>query len=120
MKTKEIILQNKKQLRLKRIRAKISGTAKRPRLSATRTNRGFCLQLIDDVKGQTVAAVSRKDLPKDFKGTKVEQATKLGEILAVKAKDKKISQVVFDRRGSKFHGRIQALADSLKKNDIKI
>lgn len=107
-----------KRLRRKnRIRAKISGTSTRPRLAVFRSNSNIYVQLIDDVAGKTLAASSDLKLKKE--GTKTEMATKVGTDMAKKVSDLKISEVVFDRGGFAYHGRVQALADALRENGLK-
>ncbi|MFT5360061.1 MAG: large subunit ribosomal protein L18 [Candidatus Paceibacteria bacterium] len=116
MKTKGEIKDNKR-LRIKnRIRAKISGTADKPRLSVFRSNKYIQAQLIDDVAQVTLAAAS--DL-KDPKGTKTERAEKAGIEIAELAKTKGISEIVFDRNGFKYAGRIKALADKAREGGLK-
>jgi large subunit ribosomal protein L18 len=99
--------------RRRRVRAKVRGTAERPRLSVFRSNRGIQAQVIDDVTGHTVAAVNwtEGDL-KDLKS--MEQAKKAGELLAERAKAAGVEAVVFDRGGYRYHGRVKALADGAR------
>lgn len=109
----------KRRIRIKRgIRNKVSGTTQRPRLSVYRSNKAIYAQLIDDVAGHTLAAASSKDSSISG-GTKVEQAKKVGALLAEKAKAAKIEAVVFDRNGFRFHGRIAALAEGARENGLK-
>lgn len=96
----------------KKIRSRVTGTAETPRLAVFRSNRYMYAQLIDDVKGITLASAS--DLGLADKMTKLERAKKVGEKLAVSAKDKKITTVVFDRGGFSYRGRVQALADGAR------
>lgn len=109
----------KLQLRLrrkKRIRAKVTGTAERPRLSVHRSLRSLSVQLIDDDAGKTIAAASLKEA----KGKHtVEGASKLGKLIAEKAKKVKIEAVVFDRSGYKYHGRVKALADAAREGGLR-
>lgn len=100
-----------------RIRAKISGTAERPRLSVFRSLSNNYAQLIDDVKGVTVASTS--DVKMKGKENKTERAKKVGMELAKIAKDMKIEACVFDRNGYKYHGRIKALADGAREGGLK-
>ncbi len=101
-----------KRIRSKRkIRAIISGTASRPRLSLFRSNNFIYAQLIDDVTQTTIAAVSDKS---EKKGTKVERAQSAGASIATKAKAKGVSAVVFDRNGFKYAGRVKAFADAAR------
>lgn len=95
-----------------RVRAKISGTATRPRLVVFRSVAHIEAQLVDDVSGKTLVAVSDRTLK--AKGTKTERATAVGQALAKVALEKKHSVVVFDRGGYQFHGRVKALADAAR------
>lgn len=111
---------DKNKLRLKRhrrIRGKISGTAERPRLSIFRSNKNIYAQLIDDVAGVTLASASTLD-ENVSDATKVEQAAAVGKAIAEAAKAKNISTVVFDRSGYLYHGRVQALADAARENEL--
>lgn len=114
---------DKKQHRTRRqvrIRAKISGTAKVPRISVFRSNRNLFVQVIDDVAGKTLASSIVKSKEKStMKGTKTEISSTIGETLAKKVQDAGISNVVFDRGGYKYHGRLKALADGLRKGGLK-
>ena len=115
---KQIHKQLKKERRHKRVRAKISGTAERPRLSVFKSNRGLYLQLIDDLKGLTlVNAHVREITNKDLK--KTEASTELGKLLAERAVAKNISAVVFDKGACKYHGRIKAVADGAREGGLK-
>lgn len=100
------------------IRKKVAGTAERPRLSVFRSNKAIYAQLIDDLAGHTLASASSKDAAVSG-GTKVEQSTAVGKILADKAKAVNISEVVFDRNGYRFQGRVKALAEGAKENGLK-
>ena len=100
----------------KRIRAKISGTASRPRVSVYRSNAHMFVQVIDDVAQNTLVSVSDAEI-KDIKG-KTTISTALGKALAEKMKAKKITNVVFDRGGYQYHGRVKAVADSLRNEGI--
>ena len=103
--------------RRRRVRAKVRGSAERPRISVFRSNRGITAQLVDDDKGHTIAAVRwtedelRKLAPK-------EQAKKAGELLAERAKKAGIESVVFDRGGYRFHGRVAALAEGAREGGL--
>ena len=99
-----------------RIRGKISGTAERPRMSVFRSNKGIYVQIIDDIAGNTLVASSSKGLEG---GTKSEIAAKVGADIAKKAMDKGITQVVFDRNGYLFHGRVKSLADAAREAGLK-
>ena len=103
--------------RRRRVRAKINGTAARPRLSVFRSNRGIGAQLIDDVAGRTVAAVNWTE--GDLKELKsMDQAKKAGELLAERGKAAGVETVVFDRGGYRYHGRVKALADGARENGL--
>ena len=99
-----------------RIRGKISGTAERPRMSVFRSNKGIYVQIIDDIAGTTLVASSSKGLEG---GTKTEVAAKVGADIAKKAMEKGITQVVFDRNGYLFHGRVKSLADAAREAGLK-
>lgn len=99
-----------------RIRGKISGTAQRPRMSVFRSNKGIYVQLIDDLNGRTLCSA---DSRKITEGTKVEIAAKVGEDIAKKAQEAGITEVVFDRGGYLFHGRVKSLADGARKGGLK-
>jgi len=111
----------KRQARLRRrrrVRARIVGTAERPRLSVYRSNRGVFAQLIDDGKGHTVAAVNWIE-PELRKLTAGDQAKKAGELLAERAKAAGVESCVFDRGGYQFHGRVKALAEGAREKGLK-
>lgn len=112
--TKSKLIQ--RQARKRRIRAKVRGTSARPRLSVFRSLRFLRVQLIDDETGKTIVAATTSEAK--AKLTK-EGAKKLGTLIAKKAKDAKISTVVFDRGGYKYHGRIQALADAAREGGLQ-
>ena len=99
-----------------RIRGKISGTAERPRMSVFRSNKGIYVQVIDDLAGVTLAAASSKGLEG---GTKTEVAVKVGKEIAKKAQEKGITEVVFDRNGYLYHGRVKSLADAAREGGLK-
>ena len=104
--------------RRRRVRAKVRGTAERPRLSVFRSNKGVQAQVIDDVAGHTLAAVSWTEAELKSLGT-MDQAKKAGELLADRAKAAGIETVVFDRGGYRYHGRVKALADGARENGLK-
>ena len=112
---------NKQRLkRHKRVRAKISGTPERPRLNVFRSNANIYAQIIDDVNGVTL--VSASSLEKSFEGATTgnkEAARKVGELLAQRAKDKGIVNVVFDRGGYLYHGRVQELAEGAREGGLE-
>jgi len=99
-----------------RTRGKISGTAQRPRMSVFRSNKAIYVQVIDDLAGNTLVAASSKGIAE---GTKTEIAAKVGEEIAKKAQEKGITEVVFDRNGYLFHGRVKSLADAARKAGLK-
>ncbi len=99
-----------------RIRGKISGTAERPRMSVFRSNKQIYLQLVDDMTGKTLAAASSKGIEE---GTKSEIAAKVGKAIAEKALAAGVAQVVFDRNGYLFHGRVKSLADAAREGGLK-
>jgi large subunit ribosomal protein L18 len=103
--------------RRRRVRARVSGTAARPRLSVFRSNRGVVAQLIDDTKGHTVAAVNWIE-PELRKLTASDQAKKAGELLAERAKAAGVETCVFDRGGYQYHGRVKALADGAREGGL--
>ena len=105
-----------------RVRGKISGTAARPRLCITRSNANMYAQVIDDVAGVTICGAST--LGPEFKdtnkgGATVEGAAALGEIIGKKAQEKGVTEVVFDRGGNLYHGRIKAVADGAPEAGLK-
>ena len=105
--------------RRRRVRAKVSGTAERPRLSVFRSNRGITAQLIDDVSGRTIAAVNWTE--PDLRGLgRMEQAKRVGAVVAERAKEAGIESAVFDRGGYQYHGRVQALADGAREAGLKL
>lgn len=99
------------------IRSKISGTAEKPRLTVFRSNCQIYAQIIDDVNGKTLAAASSLGMKE--KMTKTEQAAKVGALLAKNAQDAGITQVVFDRNGYLYHGRVKQLADAAREAGLK-
>lgn len=99
-----------------RIRGKVSGTAERPRMTVFRSNKAIYVQLVDDLAGTTLVSASSKGIAE---GTKVEIAAKVGEEVARKAQEKGIAEVVFDRNGYLYHGRVKSLADAARKGGLK-
>lgn len=111
---------NRKRLHRKiHIRKSVYGTAERPRMTVTRSNRNLSVQVINDDEGKTLASIST--LEKEFSDIKptVEGAAKLGEAFGARLKDKKIMKVVFDRNGYLYHGVVKALADGTRKAGIE-
>ena len=108
----------KRLRRRRRVRAKIRGSAERPRLSVYRSNRGVFAQLIDDEAGRTIAAVNWTE--GDLRGmSSMDQAKKAGELIAKRAIDAKVETVVFDRGGYRYHGRVKALAEGAREGGLK-
>ncbi|MDX6581761.1 MAG: large subunit ribosomal protein [Solirubrobacterales bacterium] len=104
--------------RRRRVRAKVSGTAERPRLSVFRSNRGVFAQLIDDRGAKTVAAVSWIE-PELRKLSSMEQAKRVGELIAERAKAAGVETCIFDRGGYRYHGRVKALAEGAREGGLK-
>lgn len=110
-----------RQRRHRRVRAVIEGTSERPRVSVFKSNKHVFVQFIDDKTGKTVLSSKIVSSKKSkIKGIKTEKAAKIGEMLAEKAKAVGIEEVVFDRGGFKYHGRIKAVADGLRKGGLKL
>lgn len=108
-------------MRHKRVRAKIRGTGERPRLSVFRSSKHIWAQLIDDTAGRTLVAAGDKDI-KGKKKTEeklIAAGEKVGEFVAKKALEKKITKAVFDRAGYKFHGVVKAVAEGARKGGLK-
>jgi large subunit ribosomal protein L18 len=104
--------------RRRRVRAKVRGTAERPRLSVFRSNRGIQAQLIDDTAGRTLAAVAwTEDELKKLK--RMEQAKRAGELIAERGKKAGVEQVIFDRGGYQYHGKVKALAEGAREGGLK-
>lgn len=104
-----------------RLRKHISGTPERPRLVVTRSNRHMVAQVVDDTKGMTLVSASTITAEfADFKGTKVEAAKKVGELIAEKAKAAGITAVVFDRGGNKYTGRVAAVAEGAREGGLEL
>ena len=108
----------KRQRRHTKIRAKAHGTDTRPRLCVFRSINHIYAQLINDISGKVLASVSDKEVKKP-KATKIEIAKEVGKLIAKKALDNKIQEVVFDRGGFIFHGRIKALAEGAREAGLK-
>jgi large subunit ribosomal protein L18 len=104
--------------RRRRVRAKVAGTAERPRLSVFRSNRGIQAQLIDDRRGHTLAAVNWTE--DELKGLgRMEQARRAGELVAERAKAAGVEDCVFDRGGYRYHGRVRALAEGARESGLR-
>lgn len=113
-----LLKQEQRYRRHKRIRAKIKGTAQLPRLSVFRSSKHIYAQLIDDERGKTLVAARDAEL-KRVKGKKVDIAREVGKLIAEKALAKKITKVVFDRGGYKYHGRVKALAEGAREGGLQ-
>ena len=109
-----------RQKRHTRVRCKVSGTSERPRLNVFRSEKNIYAQVIDDVQGVTLASASSMD--KDFNayGGNVEAAKKVGEAIAKKCLEKGITEVVYDRGGFVYQGRVQALAEGAREAGVKL
>jgi large subunit ribosomal protein L18 len=105
--------------RHRRVRAKVHGTAERPRLVVFRSNRGIEAQLVDDDAGKTLASASHLALAKSFKCDKTAQAEAVGKALAAAAKKAGVDTCVFDRGGYLYHGRVKALADGAREGGLE-
>lgn len=103
--------------RRRRVRARIAGTQERPRLTIFRSLRHLAAQIIDDRDGRTLIAASDREAK--ARGTGIERAAAVGELIAKKATEKKIQSVVFDRRGYKYHGQVKAFADAARKGGLQ-
>ena len=102
-----------------RVRGKISGTAERPRLSVFRSESNIYAQIIDDVAGSTLVAASTVEKAFEGNGGNCEAAKKIGAVLAERALQKGIEEVVFDRGGYIYHGRVKALAEGAREGGLK-
>lgn len=115
----------KKERRRNRIRAKVSGTKRCPRLSVFKSNAGMYLQLIDDEAGKTLISAHSQEVKlskgerQQGPGEKTAVSLALGKLLAEKAKSKKITRVVFDRGGNKYHGRVKAAAEGARAGGLE-
>ncbi|HLU23931.1 50S ribosomal protein L18 [Lederbergia graminis] len=118
-----ITKQDKNKVRKKRhvrVRAKLSGTAIRPRLNVYRSNKNIYAQLIDDENGVTLVSASTLDKELNIESAgNVEAAHKVGELVAKRAAEKGFNKVVFDRGGYLYHGRVKALADAARENGLE-
>jgi large subunit ribosomal protein L18 len=115
----QLTVRQRRERRHKRVRKDVFGTAERPRLVVFRSNRGIAAQLVDDVEGKTLAAASWLE-KRGAKGTKTDQATEVGKVLAEKAKKAGIERAVFDRGGYLYHGRVKALAEAAREGGLKL
>ncbi len=116
-------MQDKKEIRRSKIRSRIRksirGTAEQPRLSVFRSNKFIYAQIIDDLKGATIVSASSREQGVDLKAPKIEQAKAVGKLLAEKAGSAGVKQVVFDRGGYLYHGRVKALADGAREGGLQ-
>lgn len=112
------IKREKRQRRAKRVRAKIFGMVHRPRLAIFRSNKHVYVQVVDDEKGKTLASASDLEIKKSAKG-KIAAAGSVGRLIAKKAAELKIKEVVFDKRGYKYHGAVKALAQGAREGGLK-
>jgi large subunit ribosomal protein L18 len=104
--------------RRRRVRAKVRGTAQRPRISVFRSNRGVFAQLIDDDTGRTLAAVNWTE--GELRGlARLDQARRAGELLAQRAAEADVQEAVFDRGGYQYHGRVKALAEGAREGGLR-
>jgi len=115
-----LTVRESRRRRHRRVRGKVRGTAERPRLVVSRSNKGISAQLVDDMDGKTLASASWLQLKKTFKGNKTQQASEVGKLLAQNAKQANIQVVVFDRGGYLFHGRVKAVADAVREGGLKL
>jgi large subunit ribosomal protein L18 len=104
--------------RRRRVRAKVGGSAERPRLSVFRSNRGIQAQLIDDVNGHTIAAVNWTEADLKSLG-RMDQAKRAGELLAERARAAGVEQCIFDRGGYQYHGKVKALAEGAREGGLR-
>ena len=108
-----------REIRHKRVRTKISGTAERPRLSVFRSNKGIYVQVIDDVAAKTLVAASTLDKEVKTKASNIEAAKEVGELIAKRAIKAGIKTVVFDRGGYIYHGKVKALAEAAREAGLE-
>ncbi|MCS4484599.1 50S ribosomal protein L18 [Gleimia sp. 6138-11-ORH1] len=106
--------------RHQRVRKNVNGTAERPRLVVTRSNRHMVAQVIDDTKGHTLVSASTMEAAFDGSSTKVEAARRVGELIAARAQEAGITAVVFDRGGNKYHGRVAAVAEGAREGGLAL
>jgi large subunit ribosomal protein L18 len=114
-----ITKENRRLKRRRRVRAKISGTPNRPRISVFRSNRGLSAQLIDDVNACTLAAVNWFE-PELRSLGKAERTKRAGQLLAERAKAAGVSEAVFDRGGYRYHGHVKTFADAIREAEITV
>ncbi len=107
----------KLERRRKRVRSKVEGTKERPRVSVYRSNTGIYVSVNDDKSGKTLFSISSKDLKK---GNTLKEAFEVGKLIAQKASEVKIKEVVFDRGGLAYHGKVKAVAEGLREGGLKV
>ncbi|MBU1203334.1 50S ribosomal protein L18 [Patescibacteria group bacterium] len=117
MKDKAKLKKDKFIRRQRRTRVKMTGTPEKPRLSVFRSLMHISAQAIDDIAGKTLTAISDKEIK--AKGNKTEKAALVGEAIGKKLMDKKIDKIVFDKGAYKYHGRVKALAEGIRKSGVK-
>jgi len=103
----------------RRIRKKVSGTAERPRLAVHFSNKNVYAQVIDDVAGKTLVSASTQEKGGAASGANIDSATKVGQLIARRAQEAKVSRIVFDRGGFIFHGKVKALADAAREGGLQ-
>lgn len=113
-----IIQKTNREKRKLRVRKHVFGTTDRPRLSVFKSNRYITGQLIDDEKGITIVDVQAEAKKMHDKKSKLEAAAEVGKLLATKAKEAKVTKVVFDRNGYKYHGRVKSFADGAREGGL--
>jgi len=116
------LTKKERRIRIKmRVRKLISGTSEKPRMSVFRSNKQISVQLINDVEGKTLVAASSlcKEITENKTSNKIEQAKFVGALIAKKAIDAGITNVVFDRNGYLYHGRVKSLADAAREGGLK-
>jgi large subunit ribosomal protein L18 len=111
--------ENRRLKRRRRVRAKVSGTASRPRISVFRSNRGLSAQLIDDVSASTLAAVNWYE-PELRSLAKAERTARAGQLLAERAKAAGVAEAVFDRGGYRYHGHVRGFAEAIREAGVTV
>ena len=114
-----VTAQQRRLKRRRRVRAKVSGTQSRPRISVFRSNRGLSAQLVDDSRGRTLAAVNWFE-PDLRSLAKPDRSKRAGELLAERAKAAGVSEAVFDRGGYRYHGHVRAFAEAIRETGITV
>jgi large subunit ribosomal protein L18 len=116
---KSKIKRDARKIRHRRVRSKVLGNEKKPRLSVFRSNKYSYAQLVDDATGRTIVSANDLELKGKEKLNKIETAKEVGKLIAKKAQAKKINKIVFDRSGYKFHGRIRAVAEGAREGGLQ-